>query len=60
MAIENLHTKGKIKTLGKYKDDAYFKMLDDERVLVNKMEEEIYLASRFLSLASDDLHYKSK
>ena len=59
MAIVYLHAKGKIKTTGKVWDGVYFKMTDNKRVLVDKMAEEICLAKRFLSLASDDLHYKS-
>ena len=43
-----------------YMDGTYFELTNDERKKVDKLAKENFLTTRFLSLASDVLHYKSK
>ena len=56
MAIKVLHKQGKLSSTGSYKEGAYFALTSDERLLVDAMAEEIYLSTRFLSLALNRLH----
>ena len=58
--IESLHSKGKITKTGKYKDEVYSTLTKEERALVDKTVENFCLETRFLLLAADNLHYKSK
>jgi len=59
LAIGHLHSKGKISSNGKFDDGVYFELTSDERKLIDNMAEEIFLSTRFLSLSSDSVHYKS-
>ena len=60
LAMETLRDDNKITTPGTYDDGGYFNLSTTERPLVDSMAEEICLSTRFLSLASDRLHYWSK
>jgi hypothetical protein len=58
--LTTLRVEKKITNTGLYKDGDYFNLNDAERILVDKMLEEICLCTRFLSLASDKLHAARK
>ena len=58
--IKSLNLTGEISRSGTYKDGTYFKLLDDEKIIVEEKSEEIYLAIQFLSLSSNKLHSQSK
>ena len=60
ISMKHLKFTGKIKTGGIFKDGGYFGLNNDDRALVDKMSEEIYLSTKFLSLASEKLHSRSK
>ena len=64
MAMEQLHAKRKILPRatkpGNFKDGSYFKLTNAERGAVDKVAEETCLATIFLSLSCDELHYNSK
>ena len=56
MAFKNLHDSNHISSGGTYKGGD-FKLDDATRQLVDEKAEEICLATRFLSLSSNKLHY---
>ena len=60
MAIKKLHSDGELATVGKYEDGFYFSFNDKERELVNDTAEEICIATRLLSLSSDEKFGASK
>lgn len=59
MVIKILHKQKTITNNGLYKDGTYFELLDEGRVLVDDMVEEIYLSTRFIFLSSNKLHSAS-
>ena len=60
MAITQLHKESKLSTAGKYKDGRYFDATDAERALIDARAEEICIATRLLSLASNKKFAPSK
>ena len=59
IAMNTLEREGLVSRSGKY-DENYFKLSEDERILVNAKFEEVFLSSRMLSLACNKSHYRSK
>ena len=55
MVIKILNDTSEMDTKGTFTDGAYFKLDPDDRKLVDDPAEEIYLATRFLSLSSKKL-----
>ena len=51
MVMATLSADGTIVHQGKYKDGGYFKLTEDHRDLVNEKAEEIFIATRLLSLS---------
>ena len=51
MIMKALHLESKLSSLGKCKDGPYFKFNDDECILIDNRAEEIFLATRLLSLS---------
>ena len=60
VAIEVLNKQNKISVTGTYKYGTCFVFSKDDRVLVDAMAEDICLSTRFLLLASNELHSSSK
>ena len=53
MAMNMLHTEGEIFQTGKYKDSVYFRLNENKIDLVNDRVDEIYIATKLLSLSSN-------
>ena len=60
MALKALHNSNHIPSVGTYKGGDYSKLDNATRQLVDEKAEVIWLATRFLSLSSNNLHCHSK
>ena len=60
MAMVNLLGTGKISSGGSFKDGSYLKLSENDRNQMDKMAEEIFLSTMFLSLSSNIIHSGSK